>query len=106
MGIEPLSGRVFTDEEERTKQPVALMSENLWRRKFGADPRTIGQQVHLGADSFRIIGVVAQRQAFPEWADLWIPLSLIESDLKDRRKYHPLEVMGRLKSGVTPEQAQ
>src|SRR5580658_7222871 len=58
MGIGSLAGRVFTEEEERTKQPVALMSESLWRRKFDADPRTIGRQVRLGADSFRIIGVV------------------------------------------------
>ena len=106
MGIQPLVGRSFTNEEERMKQQVAVISENLWRRKFGADRGTVGKQIRVGTDSFRVVGIVPQRQAFPEWADLWIPLSLIEPELQNRRKYHPLEVVARLKPGVTPEQAQ
>jgi predicted permease len=106
MGIQPVVGRAFTDAEEASKTPVALMSENLWRRKFAADPAIIGQQIRFDQNSFRVVGVVPQRQAFPEWADLWIPLSLIDSELASRRKYHPLEVIARLKPGVTVEQAQ
>ena len=106
MGIQPLAGRAFNDAEDRTKQQVALMSENLWRRKFGADPAIAGRQIRLDNQSFRVIGVVPEQQAFPEWADLWIPLSLIEPELQNKRKYHPLEVIARVKPGVTPEQAQ
>ena len=106
MGIQPLAGRVFTAAEERERSHVALLSESLWRRKFGADPAVIGRQIRLQSDSFQVIGVVTQRQAFPEWADLWIPLSLIEPDLEHRRKFHPLEVIARLRPGVTLEQAQ
>jgi len=106
MGIQPLAGRAFTDAEERGKQKVALISEDLWRRKFAADPAVVGRQIRLDSQSFTVAGVVPQRQAFPQWADLWMPLSLIEPDLRNRRKYHPLEVIARLKPGVTVEQAQ
>jgi predicted permease len=106
MGIQPLLGRAFNDEEERTRRRIALISENLWRRKFGGDRGILGKQIRLGTESFSVIGVVPQRQAFPEWADLWMPLSLIEPELQNRRKYHPLEVIGRLKPGVTVEQAE
>ena len=104
--FEPLIGRAFTDEEERTKQRMALLSENLWRRKFGEDRSILGKQIRLGTESFTVLGVVPQRQAFPEWADLWMPLSLMEPELQNRRKYHPLEVIARLKPGVTVEQAE
>jgi predicted permease len=106
MGIQPIAGRIFGPSEEQGRQQVALISENLWRRKFAADPAAIGRQIRLGTQSFRVIGVVSQRQAFPEWADLWMPLSLIEPELRDRRKYHPLETVARLKPGVSLEQAQ
>ena len=106
MGIHPSVGRVFSPSEDASQQYVALISESLWRRKFAADPAVIGRQVRLEKDSFQIVGIVPQPQAFPEWADLWMPLSLMESDLQTRRKFHPLEVMGRLKPGVTVAQAQ
>jgi putative ABC transport system permease protein len=106
MGIQPLVGRAFSDAEDHDRIPVALLSESLWRRKFAANPAAIGRQVRLDGQSFRVVGVVPQRQAFPAWADLWVPLSLIEPDLSSRRKYHPLELIARLKPGVTPAQAQ
>jgi predicted permease len=106
MGIRPLVGRAFSESEEHGKQKVALLSEGLWRRKFGADNSVIGRQIRLESDSFTVVGVVPRRQTFPEWADLWMPLSLIESEMETRRKYHPLEVIARLRPGVTAEQAQ
>ncbi len=106
MGIQPIVGRNFSDAEESGKQQVAVIGENLWRRKFAADPNIAGRQIQIDKQSFTVVGVVSRRQAFPEWADFWFPLSLMESGLQDRRKYHPLEVVARLKSGVTVEQAQ
>jgi predicted permease len=106
MGIEPIVGRNFTDAEERGKRPVAVMSESLWRRKFAADPAIVGKQIRLDSQSFTVLGVVSRRQVFPEWADFWMPISLLGSDYQDRRKYHPLEVVARLKPAVTAEQAQ
>jgi putative ABC transport system permease protein len=106
MGIVPLEGRAFTAEEEHAKQGVVLISENLWQRKFGGDRGVFGRQIRLGPQSWRVIGLVPQRQAFPEWADFWMPLSWMEEDLQSRRKFHPLEVMARLKPGVSVEAAQ
>jgi len=106
MGVQPIVGRNFSDVEERAKLPVAVLSENLWRRKFAADPAIAGKQIRLDSQSFTVVGVVSRRQSFPEWADFWMPLSLLEPQLQDRRKFHPLEVMARLKPGVTVEQAQ
>ncbi len=106
MGIQPIMGRDFSDAEERAKRHVAVIGETLWRRKFAADPAIVGKQIRLDKESFTVVGVVSQRQAFPSWADFWMPLSLIGSDYQDHRKYHPLEVVARLKPGVTAEQAQ
>ena len=106
MGIQPIVGRDFDDAEDRSKRPVAVISESLWRRKFAADSAIAGKQIRLDKQSFTVVGVVSKRQAFPEWADFWMPLSLLEPELQNRRKSHPLEVVARLKPGVTVEQAQ
>jgi predicted permease len=106
MGIQPLLGRAFTADDDHGKRPVALLAEKLWRTKFAADPAIIGRAIHLETLSFTVIGVVPTRQAFPEWADVWMPFSWIDPELPTTRKYHPLEVVARLKPGVTQEQAQ
>jgi putative ABC transport system permease protein len=106
MGIQPIVGRNFSDAEESAKRQVAVIGESLWRRKFAADPAIVGKQIRLDKQSFTVVGVVSRRQAFPEWADFWMPMSLLEPDLQNRRKYHPLEVVARLKPGVTVAQAQ
>jgi len=106
MGIQPLLGRVLNSSDERGKRPVGLISEKLWRRKFAADPAILGHTLRLETESFTVIGVVPTRQAFPEWADVWLPFSWIEPELFNTRKYHPLEVIARLKPGATEEQAQ
>jgi predicted permease len=106
MGIQTVVGRNFNEAEERAKRQVAVISENLWRRKFASDPGIVGRQIRLEKESFTVVGVVSRRQAFPEWADFWMPLSLLDPDLENRRKYHPLEVVARLKPGVTVAQAQ
>jgi predicted permease len=106
MGIQPMVGRNFTDAEDRAKQHVAVISEDLWRRKFASDPAIAGKQVRLDKDSFTVVGVVPRQQVFPEWADFWMPLSLLDSELVSRRKSHPLEIVARLKPGISVEQAQ
>jgi putative ABC transport system permease protein len=106
MGIQTLLGRNFTAEEEREKEPVILISEKLWRRKFGAHPATIGKAIRLETQSFTVIGIVSDRQKFPYWADVWMPFSWLDPELHNTRKYHPLEVIARLKLNVSEAQAQ
>jgi len=106
LGVRPLLGRDFTTEDEQRKEHVALISENLWRKKFAGDPAIIGKQLRLETLTFTVIGVISTEQAFPTWADVWLPFSLIESELQSRRKYHPIEVIARLKTDATESEAQ
>jgi predicted permease len=104
LGTEPILGHIYNAQEE--KQPVILISEQLWHRKFSADSHVIGRSLRLGRTSYTIIGVLPQKTAFPIWADVWMPLSLIEPELYSTRKYHPLEVIGRLKPWNSVRQAE
>jgi predicted permease len=106
LGVQPLMGRNISADDESAQRQVGLISEKLWRRKFNADPSIVGQSLRFETLSFTVIGVVPERQAFPEWADVWMPFSFLDPELSHTRKYHPLEVIGRLKPGVTVEQAQ
>lgn len=106
LGVKPMLGRAFDLREEQHQDRVALISESLWRRKFGADRRIAGRLMRLESQPFTIIGVVRQTHAFPVWADVWIPLSFTEPELQSTRGYHPLEVVGRLGRGVSIERAQ
>lgn len=106
LGIQPLIGRAFTADEEAKQSHVGLLSESIWRRKFSADRSVIGSTVRLEGFSFTVVGVVPTSQAFPVWADIWMPLSLLEPQLKEIRRFHPLEVVARLKPGVGVAQAQ
>ena len=106
LGIEPILGRSYSAEEESGKAPVALLSETLWRRKYAADPAIIGRKIRLDTTPMTVIGVVSQRQAQPDWADVWMPMSFLDPALTQTRRFHPLEVIGRLKAGVSIEHAQ
>ncbi|HEX4810618.1 MAG TPA: ABC transporter permease [Bryobacteraceae bacterium] len=106
LGIKPLLGHLYGANEERAKQNVAVISEQLWRQKFSADPGVIGRALRIDTTAFTIVGVLRQTNAFPTWADIWIPFSRIEPDLASTRKYHPLEVVGRLRPGATLRQAE
>lgn len=101
LGVQPLIGRLLSAEDERGKRNVAILSERLWRARFNADPGVLGRSLRLDQSVFTIIGVVGDRWSFPAWADLWMPLSLIEPQLQDSRKFHTLEVVARLKQGVS-----
>ena len=105
MGIRPLLGRTFGSADDREMRPVVLISEKLWRRKFGADPAVVGRAMRLETLSFTVIGVLPSRQAFPAWADVWIPFSWLDPELRTSRKYHPLEVIARLRPGVNEADA-
>jgi len=106
LGVEPLVGRLYTAQEEQAKQPVALISEHLWRTKFSANAQVIGRSIRLGDASFTIAGVLSQKNAFPGWADVWTPVTRIDPATFSTRKYHPLEVIGRLRRGSEIRQAE
>lgn len=106
LGVNPLLGRTFLPSELEVGQTkVALISEGLWKRSFGADPNFAGRSIHLDGESFTVIGVLPGSFKFPEQVDLWLPFSFTAADWKNDREHYYVEAVGRLKPGVTLAQA-
>jgi len=104
LGAKPALGRTFLPEEDRPggATQVAVLSHPLWQSRFGADPGIVGRTLRLEGQSTTVIGVMPAGFAFPDWAELWIPLAPnAAADRTDKW----LDVIGRLKPGVTVEQA-
>jgi predicted permease len=103
----PALGRTFLEEEGRPDaSKVALISYGLWQRRFGGDPNLIGKEILLNDQKFTVVGVAAAGfQLLGKDIGLWIPATFSQSDLTDRGSSY-LTVIARLKTGVTPQQAQ
>lgn len=106
LGVAPHLGRAFTPEEHRQgAAPVVILSNAFWQRRFGADPTIIGQSVTLNGRSRRIIGVMPPGFKFIQKADVLLPLAL-ETPTKGSLSITLIRIFGRLKPGVTTEQAR
>ena len=107
LGAQPLLGRTFLEgEDQSAASAVIVLSEELWRAQFSADPAIIGRSVSLGGKPFTVIGVMPASFRFPsERAKLWAPLVVTPAQLAARGD-HGLQVVGRLRPGVSLAQAQ
>ncbi|HEY2139854.1 MAG TPA: ABC transporter permease, partial [Chthoniobacterales bacterium] len=108
LGVQPLLGRSFTPEEEQPgKDLVAVLSEGLWRKRFGADPSILGKVATLSGRPRTIIGVMPAGFHFldPEVA-AWVPLALDPAKFSRENSGRFLRVVARLKAGVTLRAAQ
>lgn len=110
LGTAAVVGRTFTaDESVRDVEPEAVLSYGFWQRRYGGDPRVIGQSITLDDESLTIVGVMPEHFAvrtveLPESrAELWIPFSLVPGDRTGMGG--TLSVVGRLAPGATIEQA-
>lgn len=102
LGVAPLLGRGLVAGDDAEGAPrVAVLSEGLWRARFGADPGVIGQDIVLNGRPSTIVGVMPASFAIPPGAELWQPMPL--SPAATGRYLVPV---GRLKPGVTFAQAQ
>jgi predicted permease len=119
LGVTPKFGRAFSSEEDKTPSPVAVISYSLWQRQFNADPNVIGKPLVLNGHAFTVIGVapsefVGTEEAFPR--EIWIPLLTkgvvrpgplqTPNDPLNDRSARTLDVMARLKQGVSLRSAQ
>jgi predicted permease len=106
LRAEAAVGRVFTEDEERRRDRVAVLTSEFWHRQFGGDRTVIGRSITLDGAPFTVVGVMPAWFRFPEGnpVDLYAPLDLTQDALTGRR-LHALSVMGRLKNGVSVERA-
>ena len=108
LGINPLLGRGFSEYDERPGQDqVALLSYGLWQRHFGGDRSLVGRQITLDNKSYSVVGVMPPDFEFPiqpDRVEVWVPLALPEA-MGQLRGAHYLDVVGRIKPGVSLAQA-
>ncbi|HMD21670.1 MAG TPA: ABC transporter permease [Alloacidobacterium sp.] len=112
LGVQPILGRVFTQQEEAAHQPFAVLSYALWLNRYHRDPHILGSSIVLDRRPYTIIGVMPRSFEFPlqtgqfDQAQLWVPLSLTPDELSDQNNglwgYH---IVARIKDGVTIPQA-
>jgi putative ABC transport system permease protein len=105
LGVSPQAGRGFTADDDRPgAEPVVLLSDDLWNRRYNRDRSIIGRAIQVNSRPHTVIGVMPPRFRFPENQYLWLPLS--EFAVSQQRAARGIEVFARLKSGVTLQQAQ
>jgi len=109
LGVSPVLGRSFVADEEKTGAPaVGMISERLWRQRFGTDPRIAGKVINLAGVPHTIIGVLPKQFQFPfAGLDIWATKSseLLEISPESRLISPTLKVFGRLRQDVTIQQA-
>ncbi|MGB6496499.1 MAG: ABC transporter permease, partial [Candidatus Acidiferrum sp.] len=106
LGVQPAVGRPFTAEEDAARRKVVVLSYPLWQRRFGGDPSVIGRSILMDGEATTVVGVMPRGFFFPDrQTEYWVPTSFTPEDLA-RRTRHNLEVVARLKPGVTVDRAQ
>jgi len=107
LNVPPLLGRTFTEEEDRPgASSVAVISAGLWQTRFGAAPDVIGRTVLLDDAPHTIVGVMPPGFDYPEkGTQVWTPIAFSSEELHNRGS-HVLQVVARIKPGVTLERAQ
>jgi putative ABC transport system permease protein len=105
LGLQPMLGRPFTEGEEKPGTPrVAMIGEGLWKRRFGADPSIVGRALTLNGLDYTVVGIAPAALTVMTAGDVWTPLIIDPG--REIRLNHVIFVVGRLRPGVTREQAQ
>lgn len=105
LGMKPVRGRTFSEAEcEPGKDAVAVVSYGFWQARLASREGAIGETLSLGGRKYTIIGVMPYEFNLPLSSELWAPLSFTEEE-KVQRSVQQLQVLGRLKPGVSPAQA-
>ncbi len=110
LGVAPLMGRTFTQQEDDGSKQVAVISYAMWRSHFSRDPKVLGRKIKLNRKTYEIIGVMPQGFEFPlipgqiDQSRLWVPLSPTPDEMKETAAWC-CGMVGRLEPGVTPAQA-
>ncbi|MBW8876534.1 MAG: ABC transporter permease [Acidobacteria bacterium] len=106
LGVKPLTGRAFAPGEDQPGAPrVAVLSEEVWRRRFGGDPGVVGRSLTLSGDSYQVVGVLRHGERFPSGTDVWVPMVFSPAELAQRGAVF-FGALGRLAPGATLERAR
>ena len=107
LGVQPAVGRAFDVSDEKAQAPpVMVLSDRMWRRRFGGEAAMIGRTVHFDDSAFTVIGIMPERFEYGE-AEFWVPLhQTIGSYFVGHREVWVLEAIARLRPGVTVAAAQ
>jgi len=105
LGLPPVRGRAFSDREDRPGgEAVAMITEGLWRRDFGGDNAITDRRIVLNGVSSQVVGVLPDAIGRLIGADVFVPIAI--DPAQERRLNHVMTVVGRLRAGVTVDQAQ
>lgn len=115
LGIKPIMGRAFLPEEDKTvgTHAVVVVGHSLWQRRLGSDPNIVGKKVQLNGRAYDVIGVAPdffKGTNFGLALDFWVPVAMFEEldrapKLLTDRDSHWMEIIGRIKPGVSLDQA-
>ena len=108
LGVSPVLGRDFTSAEgTRGSATVVLVSNTLWKQRYGGDAGIVGRTIRIGDIPGTIIGVMPEGMHFPFNADIWLPIGAMPAALYDQpRQARGYFAVGRLADGVTVEQSR
>ncbi|HYC73194.1 MAG TPA: ABC transporter permease [Opitutaceae bacterium] len=104
LGLAPRLGRLPTEEEVNARAGVAVISYALWQREFAGQTSVLGRVLTLNDASYEVIGVLPPRAALPLLGDIWVPLDPV--GMHTLRSYKAVSFVGRLKPGVSMDDAQ
>jgi predicted permease len=105
LGFAPAAGRVFDAGDEQRK--VAVISHDLWRRRFGADAGAVGKDLILNGEPYQIVGVLPPDWTLPNFdAQVWVPFDLPGDPRRSQRGNNFIRAFGRLRAGATAESLQ
>ncbi len=104
LGVQPLIGSLFQEKDEGAKDgSVIVLSESLWRQRFGADHSALGRTVKLDGESYTIVGVIADAHGYPDTSTrAWIPFRVVPAENNSLSMFN---AVARLREGATVEQA-
>jgi predicted permease len=110
LNVKPILGRTFLREEDKLgAAPVAVIGDDLWRRKFNSSSSVLGTVLNLNGETYTVVGVIPARMPFfdPLSIDIFVPINLFDNPVfRDRKVRNGTYAVARLKPGVTLAQAR
>ncbi len=107
LGIEPALGRSFVATDDHVgAAPAAILGSGVWHSRYGGNPAILGRSILINGSAATVIGVMASASGFPSTAEVWLPLSRAAVLQPPRRDARTLRVFGRLRDGVSIEDAR